>query len=96
MTVLTGFFKVLYRKNSIEFKTLYVEKLMLSRRDANGDDVNITMANFKELASSLIDTYITVAAMKYFGMTTLESRPTQNFPKEIENITDLEKKKKCF
>lgn len=68
---------------------------MLSRRDANGDDVNIT-DHFKELASSLIDTYITVAAMKYFGMTTLESRPTQNFPKEIENITDLEKKKKCF
>lgn len=47
MTVLTGFFKVLYRKNSIEFKTLYVEKLMLSRRDANGDDVNITMATLK-------------------------------------------------
>lgn len=28
---------------SIEPKTLYAEKLMLSRRDANGDDVNITM-----------------------------------------------------
>lgn len=34
--------------------------------------------------------------MKYFGMTTLESRPTQNFPKEIENITDLEKKRSAF
>lgn len=48
MTVLTGFFfKVLYRKNSIGFKTLYVEKLMLSRRDANGDDINITMTTLK-------------------------------------------------
>lgn len=70
---------------------------MLSRRDANGDDVNITMTTLKnQQVLLLIDTYITVAAMKYFGMTTLESRPTQNFPKEIENITDLEKKKKCF
>lgn len=34
--------------------------------------------------------------MKYFDMVTLESRPTQNFPKEIENITDLEKKRSAF
>lgn len=30
--------------------------------------------------------------MNYFGIATLDSEPTQNFPKGIENMTDLEKK----
>lgn len=56
MTVLTVFYKLLYRKDSIEPGTLYAEKIRLSRSDANGDDVKNHYDHCKELAISLIDT----------------------------------------
>jgi hypothetical protein len=91
MTVLTLFYKLLYRKDSTEPGTLYAEKVRLSRSDANGDDVKNNYDHCRELAISLIDTYITVAAMKYFGMTTPESEPTKNFPIDM-SLTETEKK----
>lgn len=94
MTVLAVFYKLLYKKDSIEPGTLYAEKIKLSRSDANGDDVKNHYDHCKELAVSLIDAYITSAAMHYFGMVSPESEPTLNFPTEMDNtcMTDLEKK----
>jgi hypothetical protein len=91
MMVLTLFYKLLYGKDSTEPGTLYAEKVRLSRSDANGDDVKNNYDYCRELGISLIDTYITVAVMKYFGMTTPESEPTKNFPIDM-SLTEMEKK----
>lgn len=79
MTILTMFYKHLYKKESIEKGTLHGEKIRLSRTEANGEDVKNHFDHWKELAVSLIDSYIVSAALEYFGMDNLDSVPTKNF-----------------
>lgn len=90
MTVLTVFYKLLYNKNSTEPGTLYAEKIRLSRCDANGDDVKHNYDHCKELALSVIDAYITEAAMEYFKMDTPDSEKC-NFQVNMKDLPDSEK-----
>lgn len=90
MTVLTVFYKLLYNKNSTEPGTLYAEKIRLSRCDAHGDDVKHNYDHCKELAVSVIDSYITEAAMEYFKMDTPDSEKC-NFPVNMKDLPDSEK-----
>lgn len=71
MTLLTMFYKLLYKKDSFEKGTLHGEKIRLSRTEANGDDVKNHFDHCKELAVSLIDSYIVSAALEYFAETSV-------------------------
>lgn len=61
----------------------FMLKKRLSRSDANGDVVKNHYDHCKELVISLIDTYITVAAMNISVWPhRSDSEPTQNFPEK--------------
>lgn len=92
MTLLTMFYKLLYRKDSFEKGTLHGEKIRLSRTEANGDDVKNHFDHCKELAVSLIDSYIVSAALEYFGMDKLDSVPTKNVILSSDESSEYEKK----
>lgn len=92
MTLLTMFYKLLYKKDSFEKGTLNGEKIRLSRTEANGDDVKNHFDDCKELAVSLIDSYIVSAALEYFGMDKLDSVPTKNFILSSDESSEYEKK----
>ena len=92
ITILSLFYKLLYKKDSVEFGTLHGEKVRLSRTDANGEDVKNHYDHCKELAVSLTDSYIVAAAMEHYGMETLGSTPTRNFDSSINEMSEDEKK----
>lgn len=92
MTLLTMFYKLLYKKDSFEKGTLHGEKIRLSRTEANSDDVKNHFNHCKELAVSLIDSYIVSAALEYFGMDKLDSVPTKNFILSSDESSEYEKK----
>lgn len=92
MTLLTMFYKLLYKKDSFEKGTLPGEKIRLSRTEANGDDVKNHFDHCKELAVFLIDSYIVSAALEYFGMDKLDSVPTKNFILSLDESSEYEMK----
>lgn len=92
MTLLTMFYKLLYKKDSFEKGTLHGEKIRLSRTEANGDDVKNHFDHCKELAVSLIDSYIVSAALEYFGMDKLDSVPSKNVILSSDESSEYEKK----
>lgn len=91
MTLLTMFYKLLYKKDSFEKGTLHGEKIRLSRTEANADDVKNHFDHCKELAVSLIDSYIVSADLEYFGMDKLDSVPTKNFILSSDESSEYEK-----
>lgn len=94
MSVLTLFYKLLYRKSGTALGTLNAEKITLGRTKANGDDVKNHYNDCRELADSFISGYVVNAVMHFFEMETINSQPNRAFAAvDIFSATEEEKEK---
>lgn len=94
MSVLTLFYKLLYRKSGTALGTLNAEKITLGRTKANGDDVKNHYNDCKELADSFISGYVVNAVMHFFEMETINSQPNHAFAAlDISSATEEEKER---
>lgn len=94
MSVLTLFYKLLYRKSGTALGTLNAEKITLGRTKANGDDVKNHYNDCKELADSFFSGYVINAVLHFFEMETINSQPNHAFAAlDISSATEEEKER---
>lgn len=89
MAVLTMFFHILYNESHTDVFTVHCQKLRLLRKDANGLDVKNNYDSCKELAISVIKSFIVQSALEFYDLPCANSRP-ECVP-DFQHMSDDEK-----
>lgn len=87
MTVLSAFYQILYDTQTTEPFSLYCQKVILLRKDADGNDVKNHYDSCKDLAESFIKAFVAEAFCEYIGLPDTDLVP-DNIPDYVNMSSD--------